>query len=69
MGYKICCCDLVEKKLDKIKSGYPSITTEKDYKKLLQINFIDTIFIATPVATHFQLGWKSFSAGKYVFIE
>jgi predicted dehydrogenase len=66
---RIVCCDLDEKKLNKIKNKYPTIETEKDYKKILKQDDIQAVLVATPVSTHFPLGHEVLAAGKHVFIE
>jgi len=66
---QLYCCDLDEKKLVRIKNRYPSIIVEKDYKNVLQNDAIEAVVIATPVSTHFPLGWDSLNAGKHIFVE
>ncbi len=66
---EIFCCDLDQKKLDKMKNRYPTIKTEKDYRNLMKREDIHAMLIATPVSTHFPLAHEALDSGKHVFIE
>jgi predicted dehydrogenase len=66
---KLYCCDLDSKKLEKIKSRYPAVIVETDYKKLLQNKDVHAVVIATSVSSHFPLAYDSLMAGKHVFVE
>jgi predicted dehydrogenase len=66
---RIVCCDLLDKNLKKMKSRYPTIEVESNYKNVLADDRIDAVIIATPVSTHFPLGLEALTAGKHAFIE
>src|SRR4030043_635991 len=66
---ELTCCDLDQKRLDRMKSLYPSIKVLTDYKELLQMPDLDGVAIATPVKTHHPIAKEFLSQGKHVFIE
>ncbi len=63
------CCDLDEKKLERIKSLYPGPRVTRDCQEILSDATVEAIAIATPVHTHFELAKKGLDAGKHVFVE
>lgn len=63
------CCDLDEKKLQRIKTLYPGIETTTFVETILEDASIDAVAIATPVYTHAELGKLCFKHGKHVLIE
>ncbi len=62
-------CDLIENKISRIQSRYPSVEGLSDFSKLLNNHLVDAIAIATPVSTHFPLAKMALEAGKHVFVE
>jgi predicted dehydrogenase len=62
-------CDLDDAKLSEATDRYPSARGTKDFNELLGDDDLDTIVIATPVYTHFDLASKSLAAGKHTFVE
>jgi predicted dehydrogenase len=66
---ELICCDLDQKRLDRIKNLYPSVQILSDYKELLSMADLDAVVIATPVKTHYPLAKEFLSKGKHVFIE
>lgn len=66
---ELICCDLDQKRLDRMKGLYPSVEVLSDYKKLLQMPDLDAVAIATPVKTHHPIAKEFLSHGKHVFIE
>ena len=66
---ELVCCDLDQKRLDRMKSLYPSIKVLTDYKELLQRPDLDGVAIATPVKTHHPIAKDFLSQGKHVFVE
>src|SRR5262249_27035929 len=62
-------CDLDEAKLRDASQRYPTAQPTKDYGDLLRDDDLDTIVIATPVYSHFDLASKSLTAGKHTFVE
>jgi len=66
---ELTCCDLDQKRLDRMKSLYPSVKLALNYKELLQKPDLDSVAIATPVKTHYPIAKDFLSEGKHVFIE
>jgi predicted dehydrogenase len=66
---RIVCCDLDEKKLERIKVRYPAIETARDYRSVLADPRVDAVLIATSVSSHFPIGQECLAHGKHVFIE
>ena len=64
----ITVCDFDEERLEYIKSKFPNITTELDYKKLLDKN-IDAVVVATPVGSHYQIAKEALLSGKHIWVE
>jgi len=62
-------CDADEKNIQFVKETYPEVKTTSDWKELLDNSAIKGVFIATPAATHFDLGKAFLEAGKDIFIE
>lgn len=62
-------CDLDPKNFQRIKLRYPSIITTEDYRDLLRDKNLQIIAVATPVYTHFKLGYEILNAGKHLLIE
>jgi predicted dehydrogenase len=52
-----------------IKENYPLIKTSFNYEDILNDDAINTVIIATPIATHFEIAKKSLEKGKKVFLE
>lgn len=65
----LMCCDLDEKKLDRMKTLYPGILTTKDFNQLINNPKIDAVGIATPVFTHYDLAKQALLNEKHVFVE
>ena len=61
--------DLDSKKLELVQRRYPGIRTTVRFQDLLQDPAIDAIAVATPVATHFELGMAALKAGKHLWLE
>jgi predicted dehydrogenase len=66
---ELTCCDLDQKRLDRMKNLYPSVKVLSDYKELLHKPDLDAVAIATPVKTHYPLAKEFLSQGKHVLIE
>src|SRR5512135_2983252 len=66
---ELICCDLDQKKLERMKNLYPSVKLLSDYKELLQAPDLDAVAIATPVKTHYPIAKEFLNQGKHVFIE
>lgn len=48
---------------------YPGMRTYADGRDVVSSTDVDVVVIATPVATHFELGMAALKAGKHVLIE
>jgi predicted dehydrogenase len=66
---ELICCDLDPKRLERMKSVYPSVGVLSDYKELLQMPDLDGVAIATPVKTHHPIARDFLAQGKHVFVE
>jgi predicted dehydrogenase len=66
---ELICCDLEQKRLDRMKNLYPFVEVLSDYKELLQMPDLDAVAIATPVKTHHPIAKEFLTHGKHVFIE
>src|SRR5512136_2913857 len=66
---QVICCDLDQKRLDRMKGLYPSTETLKDFKELLDRPDLDAVVIATPVKTHHPIAKEFLSHGKHVLVE
>ncbi len=66
---ELICCDLDQKRLDRMKNLYPSVKVLSDYKELLQMLDLNGVAIATPVKTHHPIAKEFLQQGKHVFIE
>lgn len=66
---ELICCDLDQKRLDRMKNLYPAVKVFSDYKELLKMPDLDGVAIATPVKTHHPIAKEFLDHGKHVFIE
>jgi predicted dehydrogenase len=55
--------------LARAKKRYPSATLYNDWRDLIGDPKIDAVLVATPVASHFEIGLAALQAGKHVIIE
>jgi len=62
-------CDLNTGRLKHLKSLYPEVHAETDYKHMLNGAGLDAVVIATGVGSHFPMAKASLLAGKHTFIE
>ncbi len=65
----LICCDLDQKKLDRMKTLFPRILTTNDVRAVLHNQEIDAVGIATPVFTHYELAKEALLHEKHVFVE
>lgn len=63
------CCDLDEKKLQRMMTLYPGIETTSNLEDILNDPTIDAVAIATPVYTHGTIGKRCLQQNKHVLIE
>jgi predicted dehydrogenase len=66
---ELICCDLDQKRVDRMKNLYPSVKVFLDYKEFLKMPDLDAVAIATPVKTHHPIAKEFLDQGKHVFIE
>jgi predicted dehydrogenase len=62
-------CDADPHNLSALARRYPHTRTSSDIGEVLQDASVDAVFIATPTATHYELGRRVLEAGKHVLIE
>ena len=65
----LMCCDLDEKKLERMRTLYPAMQTTSRVDDLICNPEIDALGIATPVSTHHDLAKQALRQGKHVFVE
>jgi predicted dehydrogenase len=61
--------DLDKGKLSSVQRRFPAIKVTTNFQDLLNDPAIDAICIATPVATHFELGMATLKVGKHLWLE
>ncbi|OGQ10219.1 MAG: oxidoreductase [Deltaproteobacteria bacterium RBG_19FT_COMBO_46_12] len=66
---ELICCDLDQKRLNRMKTLYPSVEVISDYKELLRAPDLDAAVIATSVKFHHPIAKDFLLHGKHVFIE
>ena len=62
-------CDANPKNLSSLARRYPHAKATTDIGEIIEDARVDAVFIATPSATHFELGKQALQAGKHVLIE
>jgi predicted dehydrogenase len=65
----IAVSDLRAARLAEAKRRYPSITVTSEPSDLFDNPNINTVAIATPVFSHFELAMRALKAGKHVLVE
>jgi len=61
--------DLDRTKLASVERRFPTVKVTTDFQELLKDPSIDAIAVATPVATHFELGMATLRTGKHLWLE
>lgn len=61
--------DLNPERLALVANRHPTIATSSDAQAIFDDPSIDAVVIATPVATHFDLGMRALRARKHILIE
>ena len=64
-----CIFDESEERRSIAFGRYPAVSTPAAFEGVLRDPRIDTVFIATPTASHFSLAMRALESGKHVFIE
>ncbi|MES2419469.1 MAG: Gfo/Idh/MocA family oxidoreductase [Bacteroidota bacterium] len=63
-------CDLLDFRIQEAKKYVPATATAyRDYRKILDDQQIDAVFIATPLSEHFKVAADAVKAGKHVYVE
>ena len=62
-------CDRDPTRLAYINGCYPEVATCSDLANVLDRPEIDAVSLATPAATHYELGMQCLEAGKHLFVE
>ena len=55
------CADIDESRLSHIKSQYPKISVTKNYKDILDNEYIEAVVIATPIQSHHKIAKEALS--------
>ena len=64
----VAVADLRQERLEHIKSNFPSIEVTTDYNDLFSMD-LSAVVVATPPATHFQIGKEAMEHGLHALIE
>jgi len=65
----IYCYDINQSVLDRCKRRYPSIKLTGKYDDILNDESVNSVFVCTPPATHYQIAKEALLSGKNVLIE
>lgn len=63
------CYDIDASRRAIISKKFPEVIGAPDYASLMRDSEIDAVFIATPVATHYDLAKQALEHGKHVLVE
>ncbi|MEW6184394.1 MAG: Gfo/Idh/MocA family oxidoreductase [Thermodesulfobacteriota bacterium] len=66
---ELVCCDQDPKKLGRVKNLFPNVKCFQEYQKLLEMDDLDGVAIATPVFSHYPLAKAFLEHGKHVLVE
>jgi predicted dehydrogenase len=61
--------DLDRVKLGTVQRRFPMVKVTTNFQDLLNDPSVDAIAVATPVASHFELGMATLKAGKHLWLE
>jgi len=62
-------CDINQERLAHVRSLYPDVAGEKDYRHMLNGAGLDAVVVATAVSLHYPMAKASLLAGKHTLIE
>src|SRR5215472_5985056 len=62
-------CDTNPKNLSSLARRYPHAKSTTDLGEVIADAGVDAVFVATPTATHYELGKQALGAGKHALIE
>ncbi|KPK63694.1 hypothetical protein AMJ83_05700 [candidate division WOR_3 bacterium SM23_42] len=63
------CHDVDASRRAMISKEFPEVIVASDYASVLANPEVDAVFVATPVATHYDLAKKALEHGKHVLVE
>jgi len=61
--------ELSPERRDYVQGLYPAVQVTDDFDAICADPAIDAVVIATPVATHFEMGMKALEGGKHILVE
>src|SRR5919199_2666738 len=62
-------CDLSPQLRERYAPRYPQARVTADFDEMLADPDLETVAVATPVVTHYELAKRALEAGKHVFVE
>jgi predicted dehydrogenase len=62
-------CDTDPRNLSALAQRYPRARTTTDIAEILNDDGVEAVVVATPTATHYELGRRALEAGKHTLIE
>jgi predicted dehydrogenase len=62
-------CDLDASLLERFSKRHPQARLTTSFEDLLADESLDSVVVATPVVTHYELARQALAAGKHVFVE
>lgn len=62
-------CDISDQRLQHLRSLYPEVECEKDYRRMIEQGNVDAVCVATSVKHHYPMAKAALQAGKHVLIE
>jgi predicted dehydrogenase len=65
----VAVADVYQRRLDEAKQLGPAVSVHRDYRSLLEVPGLDTVFIATPPHLHSQPFIAALEGGKHVYVE
>jgi len=65
----LMCADLDEKRLQQLKTLYPTLITTKDYQDILKNKDVTAVVISVPTNLHYSITKEALLAGKHVLCE
>ncbi len=66
---KVIVCDTEKKRLSKVKSEYPGIKVTDNQREILDSDDIQSVVIATPAETHYEIAKRALQRNKHVLVE
>lgn len=63
------CYDIDESRRAVVRKEFPEVIVASDYASVVANPEVDAVFVATPVATHYDLAKKALEHGKHLLVE